>query len=107
MRIESCCRIMCALYRAGRGDGMSRREEWRKVLQIELSRWSSMSCNDVLAELRARDVYEVVAESKQYQVEVELLENTPEYLHVIIAVDDGSLPASMRPECESFLCRKA
>jgi hypothetical protein len=66
-----------------------------------------MSCNDVLAELRARDVYEVVAESKQYQVEVELLENTPEYLHVIIAVDDGSLPASMRPECESFLCRKA
>jgi hypothetical protein len=53
---------------------MSIREEWRKVLQGELGRWSSMSCNDVLAELRTRDVYEVVAESKQYQVEVELLE---------------------------------
>jgi hypothetical protein len=86
---------------------MSRREEWRKVLQGELSRWSSMSCNDVLAELRTRDVYEVVAESKQYQVEVELLEETSEYLHVSIAVDDGSLPASIHPESESFLCRKA
>jgi hypothetical protein len=86
---------------------MSRREECRKVLQRELSRWSSMSCKDVLAELRARDVYEVVAESKQYQVEVVLLENTPEYLHVSIAVDDGSLPASFFPESESLICRNA
>ena len=86
---------------------MSRREEWRNVLQRELSRWSSMSSNDVLAELGTRDVYEVVVASRQYQVEVVVLENTPEYLHVGIAVDDGSLPASIRPESESFLCRKA
>jgi len=65
-----------------------------------------MACNDVLAELRTRDVYEVAAESKQYQVEVVLLEDTPEYLHVSIAVDDGSLPASIHPESQSFLCRK-
>jgi hypothetical protein len=86
---------------------MSRREEWRNVLQREMSRWSSMSSNDVLAELGTRDVYEVVVASRQYQVEVVVLENTPEYLHVGIAVDDGSLPASIRPESESFLCRKA
>jgi len=54
-----------------------------------------MSCSDVLTELRTRDVYEVVADSKLYQVEVELLEDTPEYLHVSISVDDGSLPASI------------
>ena len=86
---------------------MSRREEWRNVLQREMSRWSSMSSNDVLPELGTRDVYEVVVASRQYQVEVVVLENTPEYLHVGIAVDDGSLPASIRPESESFLCRKA
>ena len=86
---------------------MSRREEWRKELQGELSRWSSMACNDVLVELRNRGVYAVVAESKQYQVEMELLEDTPEYLHVSIAVDDGSMPASIRPESASFLCRRA
>jgi hypothetical protein len=44
----------------------------------------------------------VVTESKQYQVEVELLEDTPENLHLSTAVDDGSLPASFHPEPESF-----
>lgn len=85
---------------------MSKREQWQRVLQTELSRWSSMSCDDVLAELRNRDVYEVVAETNQYQIEVVLLEDNPEYLHVSIAVDDGSLPGSIRPESSSFLCRK-
>ena len=88
------------------GTRVSRREQWRSVLQTELSRWSSMSCDDVLAELRNRDVYEVVAESNHYQIEVVLLEDTPEYLHVSIAVDDGKLPGSIHPESASFLCRK-
>jgi len=83
-----------------------RREGWKKVLQTELTRWSSMSCDAVLAELRGRDVYEVVAESRHYQVEAVLLEDTPEYLHLSIAVDDGSLPASLHPESDSFICRK-
>ncbi len=65
-----------------------------------------MSCNDLLTELRNRNVYEVVAESKHYQVEAVLLEDTPEYLHISIAVDDGSLPASIYPESESFIRRK-
>jgi len=87
---------------------MTKRQQWQKVLQTELGRWSSsLSCDDVLSQLRSRDVYEVVDESKRYQVEVELLEDTPEYLHVMIAVDDGSLPASIQPETKTFLCRKA
>ena len=76
------------------------------VLRTELSRWSSLPCDDLLAELRRQDVYGVVAASKKYQVEVVLLENTPEYLHVSIAVDDGSLPGSLRPESDTFLCKK-
>ena len=85
---------------------MTRRERWRKILKAELDRWSSMSCHDVLNELRNRDIYEVEDESKRYQVEVQLLEDTSEYLHISIAVDDGSLPASIHPESETFLCRK-
>ena len=85
---------------------MSRREQWRSVLQTELSRWSSLPFDDVLAELRNRGVYEVVAEAQRYQVEVELLEDTPEYLSLSIAVDDGTLPASILPECENFIVRK-
>ena len=41
-----------------------------------------------------------------YQVEVEILESTEEYFHVMVPVDDGSLPASMMPETQSFICNK-
>ena len=51
-------------------------------------------------------VYEVELDSKTYQVEIEVLESTEAYLHVMVAVDDGSLPASMAPETQSFICNK-
>ena len=85
----------------------NRREEWQGILDREVKRWSLLSCDEALAELGAHDIYEVVGDSKQYQVEVVLLENTPEYLHISIAVDDGSLPASIHPAIRSFMCRKA
>jgi hypothetical protein len=50
---------------------------------------------------------EVEFDSKQYQVEVELLENTEKYIHVMVSVDDGSLPASISPLTHSFICQKA
>jgi len=86
---------------------MSRREEWRKVLDSEVQRWSAMSCEQLVSELRDLQAYEVEFESKKYQVEVELLENTGKYLHVAVAVDDGSLPASISPLTHSFIRQKA
>lgn len=65
-----------------------------------------MSCDRLIAELRDVQAYEVEVESKQYQVEVQLLENTDEYVHVAIGVDDGSLPASLSPLTESFIRQK-
>ena len=51
-------------------------------------------------------VYEVELDSKMYQVEVEMLKSTEEYFQVMVAVDDGSLPASMVPETQIFICNK-
>lgn len=85
---------------------MSRRKEWQKVLDSEVKRWSAMSCGQLVSELHEVQGYEVEFESKQYQVEVELLENTEKYLHVMVAVDDGSLPASVSPLTHSFICPK-
>lgn len=82
---------------------MSRREEWRKVLDSQVERWSAMSCSQLVSELHDLQTYEVEFDSKKYQVEVELLENTEQYLHVMVAVDDGSLPASIRPLTDSFI----
>ena len=87
--------------------GTDMRERCRKVLQSELTHWASLSSDDLLTEIRNRDAYEVVADAKRYQIELVLLENIPKYLHVCIAVDDGSLLASLRPEAASFICRKA
>jgi hypothetical protein len=85
---------------------MSRRNEWQKVLDSEVKRWSAMPCEQLVSELYEVQGYEVEFESKQYQVEVELLENTEKYLHVMVAVDDGSLPESISPLTHSFVCQK-
>ena len=85
---------------------MSRREEWRKVLDAEVARWSAMSWEQLVAELRDLRTYEVELDSKEYQVEVEILENNAEYIHVVVSVDDGILPASLSPLTHSFIRAK-
>jgi len=44
--------------------------------------------------------------SKKYQVEVELLEDIDTYVQVMVAVDDGLLPASISPVTATFPCDK-
>ena len=87
-------------------DDMNRRQNWRKVLDLEVQRWSSVPCDRLLSELSEVKAYEVEYESRTYQVEVEILENTATYVHVMVGVDDGSLPASISPETHSLICRK-
>jgi uncharacterized protein len=84
----------------------TRRENWRRVLRAEVARWSAKSCEELVAELTDSQIYEVADEAGTYQVEVEMLENTAAYVHVIVAIDDGSLPASIAPVSESFLVNK-
>ncbi len=74
---------------------MSRRDEWLKVLDSEVQRWSAMSCDQLDSALRTLQAYIVELDSKKYQVEVEILENTDKYVHVMVAVDDGRLPVSL------------
>jgi len=86
---------------------MSRREEWRKVLDSEVKRWSAMSCDQLVSELPdGLEAYQIEFKSKQHNVEVEILENTDKYLHIVVAVDDGSLPASISPLCHSWIRHK-
>ena len=84
---------------------MNRREEWRKVLEAEVRRWSAMPYERLASELRDDVWYEVELDGVTHQVEVELIENTGQYLHVVVAVDDGTLPESIRPECQSIIRR--
>jgi len=85
---------------------VKRREQWRPVLDAELKRWRAKSSEQLLAELRDEQAYEIEFENKMYQVEVEILENTEKYVHVLVAVDDGTLPAALLPLSSSFIREK-
>jgi hypothetical protein len=85
---------------------MNRREEWQAVLDAETERWSGKSCEHLIEELHEEQNYTVEVDSRRYQVEVQLLENTNRYVHVALAVDDGSLPSSIVPLSGSFVRQK-
>ena len=86
---------------------MSRRDEWNQVLAIELERWSAKPWSQLRTDLGDGNVtYEVVVASKTYQVEVDLLEDTQTYLHVSVAVDDGTLPEAIAPASRSLIVKK-
>ena len=81
---------------------MSRRAEWREILDAEVKRWSAMPCDELISALTCPQAYEVEFDSKKYQVNVEVIEITEKYLHVGVAVGDGTL--SVRPLSNSFFC---
>jgi hypothetical protein len=83
-----------------------RRQEWRPVLEAEMKRWSAMSCDQLISALSDVEVYEIEFEFKKYQVEVQLLENTDSYVHVLVSVDDGHFWRAMHPLSTSFICKK-
>ena len=85
---------------------MPSREQWRLVLEAEVKRWRARSCAELVTALAEEQSYEIKFEDNTYQVEVQLLEKTDRYIHVGLAVDDGSMPASFRPLSSSFICNK-
>lgn len=85
---------------------MTRRDEWKAVLKAEVARWSALPWQDILRELHEAKAYEIESSARRFCVEVELLQNTDTQLQVMIAVDDGSLPASLVPATEIFVLPK-
>jgi hypothetical protein len=82
---------------------MGKRESWRSTLEAEMQRWSAMSYDELIFRLQDVRSYEVDTGQNKLQVEVEIVENTPEYVHVTIGVDDASVPHSLLPLTDSFI----
>lgn len=85
---------------------MKQRKEWQPVLDAEVRRWSSKSSNQLISELADTRGYEVEFEGKKYQVEIAILENTENHIHISVSVDDGKLPSSFSPLSQSFVREK-
>jgi hypothetical protein len=78
------------------------RNDLRRCLDREVDRWSTKPYEALKTELRDVVAYSVGEESEFYQVEVQLVESLHEYLHVLIAVEDGGWRAFV-PVSTSFL----
>jgi hypothetical protein len=72
-------------------------------LKRELEEWSKKPYSTLIAELHDEVVYERGDGANLCQVEVLLLESTPDYVHVSVAVDDGSFKRFISPLSTSFL----
>ena len=85
---------------------VKRRDRWRVVLAAELEKWSAMTYEQLASDLREAKTYEISIADRGYQVEVQLLEKTPQDVHVLISVDDGTLPLSIVPVSGDFIREK-
>jgi hypothetical protein len=65
------------------------KQELERILERELDRWCAKPYQALIAELEDTVNYEGREGAASYQVEVLMLERTPERVHVSLAVDDG------------------
>jgi len=85
---------------------MSSREEWKPALDAQIKHWSALSCDELISQPADIQTHDVDFDSKKYQVEVQLLENTQEYAQVCVAVDDGSFWGACHPLSTCFISEK-
>jgi hypothetical protein len=76
--------------------------ERKRRLADELDQWCRKGYGSLLEELRDVVAYESGDASNRYQVEVQLLERTPKYVHVSLSLNDGGW-RSFVPLSTSFL----
>jgi len=73
---------------------MSKRTEMQTILDQEVARWSELSAEQLANDLPEEKNYQIESNGKTYQIEVQLLENKNDYVHVLVSVDDGRFPYS-------------
>ncbi|MGZ6228013.1 MAG: hypothetical protein ACXWNE_07780 [Candidatus Binataceae bacterium] len=74
-----------------------------RCLERELDEWTRLPFDELKTRLKDVCAYERGEAPDQYQVEVEMLESTPEYVHVSIGVDsDGCDRSSRFPRASWF-----
>lgn len=85
---------------------MGKRDEWRPVLEAEVRRWSQIPWEQIEHLLPESQAYEVAQDTKKYQVEVTLLEDTDTHIRLSVAVDDGVLLHAMFPLSQTVVLSK-
>ena len=71
-------------------------------MSAEIEAWTQKPYAQIVEELAEGIAYQR-EDPESHQFEVELLENTPEYVNVVISVDDGSFWRSFSPVTRTFI----
>jgi len=79
-------------------------DELRRCLDKEVATWCRRSYPTLRKDLEKLVTYTRGEGPSRYVVEVQLLKNESEYLHIGVTVDDGR--RTYRPLCHSFLVYK-
>lgn len=81
-------------------------QQINQLLSAEMQAWARKSIDQVITELSESQGYERGIDDLWHQFEVGLLENTPDYIHVGISVDDGSAEYARSPISSSFIMHR-
>lgn len=76
------------------------------LLDREVEAWSRKPFDTLLAELEDVVAYQRGEGPDSHQFEVQLIEREPEYLHVLVSVDDGTFWRSFSPLTRGFIVHR-
>ena len=76
------------------------------LLDAETSDWSQKSFASLAEELTDVVAYQRGNEADYHQFEVQMIEHEPDYVHVIVSIDDGSFLKSFAPLTRGFIVHR-
>jgi len=78
----------------------------QELLDDETGDWSRKSFAELVEELADVVAYGRGAESDFHQFEVQMVEHEPDYVHVLVSIDDGRFFRSLAPLTRGFIVHR-
>ena len=78
----------------------------QNLLDAETSKWWQKPFAKLIDELTDVATYARGSEADFHQFEVQMIEHEPDYVHVLVSIDDGSLGRFCAPLTRSFIIHR-
>jgi hypothetical protein len=82
------------------------KSELQRLLDAEVAALSRRSYARLVDDLPDVLAYERGGGASYHQFEVRMIEHEPDYVHVVVSIDDGSFLRSISPMTRSFIVRR-
>jgi hypothetical protein len=82
------------------------KSELQRLLDAEVDQLSRRSYARLVDDLPDVLAYERGGGASYHQFEVQMIEHQPDYVHVVVSIDDGSFLRSISPMTRSFIVHR-